>query len=108
MGLLKEKFGLRLKELRKSKGLTQEQVAEFVGIEPVNVSKIERGMHFPQPEKIEKFAIILGVSTKDLFDFEHIKDKKELIKNIEMSLKNFDLKELEFVYKFVSDLKLYK
>lgn len=108
MGLLKQKFGTHLKEIRKSKSLTQEQVSEIVGIDPVNISKIERGMHFPQPEKIEKFALALGVSVKDLFDFEHLQSKDELIHSINNSLKDFDIKNTEMVYKFVSNLKLYK
>ena len=39
MTSLKVKFGKRLKELRKSKGLTQEQVAEII-----NRSKISNGI----------------------------------------------------------------
>ena len=108
MGSLKEKFGKRLRELRKSKSVTQEQIAEIVGIEPVNISKIERGMHFPQPDKIEKFALALDVDIKTLFDFEHFQDKDTLIKTINIALKDFDIKNVEMVYKFVSNLKLYK
>jgi transcriptional regulator with XRE-family HTH domain len=55
MSSLKDKFGKRVKEIRKGKGITQEQLAESVNIEPPNISKIECGMHFPQPDKIEKF-----------------------------------------------------
>ena len=32
---LKQKFGKRVKELRKSKGITQEQIAELINIEPL-------------------------------------------------------------------------
>ena len=42
-----------IKELRKLKGLTQEQIAELINIEPPNISKIESGTHFPQPENID-------------------------------------------------------
>lgn len=105
---LKEKFGLRLKELRKSKSLTQEQIAEKVGIEPVNISKIERGMHFPQPDKIEKFASALDIDIKELFNFGHIQDRQELVISIIESLNHLGIKEIEMVYKFISILKLYK
>ncbi len=108
MTSLKEKFGKRLKEIRKSKSLTQEQVAEYVGIEPVNISKIECGMHFPQPDKIEKMAAVLNVEIKELFNFEHFNNRDILIKYIEESLEEFDLKDIELVYKFISNLKLYK
>ncbi len=108
MSSLKVKFGKRLRELRKSKGLTQEQLAERVPIEPPNLSKIECGTHFPQPEKIEKIADALGISISNLFEFEHLKEKNELLKNIIATLEEFDLKTTELVYKIVSELKLYR
>ena len=108
MSSLKIKFGKRVKELRKSKGITQEQIAELISIEPPNVSKMENGLHFPQPEKIEKIAKALDIDIKDLFDFEHIKKRDELVKYITTSLNDFDLKTIELIYKFVSNLKFYK
>lgn len=108
MSSLKIKFGKRVRELRRSKGITQEQMAETINIEPPNISKMENGLHFPQPDKIEKIANALDVSVQDLFDFEHIKKKQELIKYIESTIKNLDTKDLEFIYKFIYNLKLYK
>ncbi len=108
MSFLKERFGKHLKELRKAKSLTQEQMAEIVGIEPVNISKIERGMHFPQPEKIEKIANALNTDIKELFNFDHIQNKEMLIDYINNTLKRFDLKDIEIVYKFIKSLELYK
>lgn len=108
MSTLKAKFGKRVRELRKSKGFTQEQIAELINIEPPNFSKLECGMHFPQPDKIEKIAKILGVNIQDLFDFEHFQKKDDLINYISNSLEDFDLKTLELIYKFIYNLKLYK
>ena len=108
MTSLKQKFGKRVRELRKSKGLTQEQIAEIINIEPPNVSKMENGLHFPQPDKIEKIAKALNVDVHELFDFEHIQKKQDLVKYIKASLDNFDTKTLELVYKFIYNLKLYK
>ena len=108
MSSLKEKFGKRMKEMRKAKKLTQEQLAELVGIEPQNLSKIECGMHFPQPDKIEKIAYALGVNISELFDFEHFNRKEDLISYITLSLKEFDIKSIELIYKFICNLKLYK
>ncbi len=105
---LKQKFGKRVRELRKSKGLTQEHIAELISIEPPNVSKMENGLHFPQPDKIEKIANALGVEVCELFDFEHKKKKQDLIKYIKSSVENFDVKTLELIYKFIYNLKLYK
>lgn len=108
MSSLKQKFGRRVKELRKSKGLTQEQIAELINIEPPNVSKLENGLHFPQPEKIEKIAKALDVTIHDLFDFEHIQKKQDLIKHIKSMIDELDIKALELVYKFICNLRLYK
>ena len=38
---IKQLFGKRVRELRKRQGLTQEKLAEMVGIEPRNLLKIE-------------------------------------------------------------------
>ena len=108
MAGLRLKFGKRIRELRKSKGLTQEQVAEMINIEPPNFSKMENGMHFPQPDKIEKLALALNVNINELFEFEHKQSKQELIEYISNTVETFDIKTLELVYKFVSNLKLYK
>lgn len=105
---LKHKFGKRVKELRKQAGLTQEQMAELIGIEPPNISKMENGMHFPQPEKIEKIANALNVNIFDLFEFEHLQKRDDLIKYIKSEIDNFDEKKIELVYKFIYNLKLYR
>lgn len=47
-------------------------MSELVSIEPTNLSKIESGIHFPQPEKLEKIAQALNVSIAELFEFEHL------------------------------------
>jgi transcriptional regulator with XRE-family HTH domain len=108
MTSLKQKFGKRVREIRKSKGITQEQIAELISIEPPNVSKMESGLHFPQPDKIEKIANALNVSVQELFDFEHIQKREDLIEYIISSLPRYDNKTLELVYKFVYNLNIYK
>lgn len=104
----KQKFGKRVRELRKSKKMTQELLAELISMEPSNISKMESGMHFPGPDKIEKIAKILGVEAKELFDFEHFNKKQDLIQYIDDSLQSFDIKDIELIYKFIYNLKLYK
>lgn len=51
---LTKKFGKRLNEIRKRKGFTQEQLAELVGMDTVNISKLELGEHLPKKENLEK------------------------------------------------------
>lgn len=56
MDSCRKMLGKRIKELRKSKNLTQEKLSELVGFEPNHITKIEAGKHFPQPEKLEILA----------------------------------------------------
>ena len=107
MNALKEKLGKRIRELRKGCGLTQEQMAEIIGMEPPNISKMENGLHFPRLENIEKMLKIFNIEMRELFDFEHFQPKQKLIKQINDYLKSTDVKNVEFVYKFVDNLKKY-
>jgi len=74
-------LGERIKRLRQGADLTQEQLAEKVGIESASyVSKIEKGGPSPSFELLARIAEVLGVSLKDLFDIRanHPKEKKRL------------------------------
>lgn len=108
MKTLKEKFGHRLQEIRKSLGLTQESVAEKIDMDTPNLSNIENGKRFMSPENIEKIANALGVEVKELFDYEHHNQKENLIEEIKAFLSIADLEDISFVYKFIKDLKQYK
>lgn len=70
MSLLKSAFGNNLKLIRKSKGLTQEQLAELVGLNQRQLTRIETGVSFLSADVLEKLSIALNVNLKDLFDFE--------------------------------------
>lgn len=40
-----KKLGQRIRERRLTLGMTQQQIAEAIGLEPSNISHIERGGH---------------------------------------------------------------
>ena len=101
----KKKFGKRIKELRKSKNLTQEKLSELVGFEPNHITKIEAGIHFPQPEKIEAIAKVFEVQVKDLFDYEHKISKQSLKTKIVEWLDEAQISDIEYIYKTISNLK---
>lgn len=52
----------RLIELRKSKGLTQKNLADFLGIAPVSWQRFEYGSSKPKLENIIALADYFGVS----------------------------------------------
>jgi transcriptional regulator with XRE-family HTH domain len=62
-----EKFGIKLKTLRKEKGLSQEELAERSGLNRPYISGIEQGKRNVSLEVIEKLAGALGVEIQELF-----------------------------------------
>ena len=70
MADLKVTFGTRLQVMRNMKGITQEQLAAEVGITVESVSNIERGIHGPRFDNLEKIARALDIPVKELFEFE--------------------------------------
>lgn len=70
MSRLKIQFGQRLQILRSQAELTQEQLADKIGVTVESVSNMERGIHGPKFETLEKIAKVLKVNVKELFDFD--------------------------------------
>ena len=101
----KKKFGLRIKELKKDKNWTQDYLAEKLGMETQNVSRMEKGVHMPNISRIEILAEIFGVKISELFDFEHFSEKEKLTEIINTYIKNASLKDLQFLYKIISAYK---
>jgi transcriptional regulator with XRE-family HTH domain len=67
---LREKFGQRLKTLRVSRGMSQEQFSELLDISVDFLSLIERGINAPSFENLEAFSIQLRLPVSDLFTFD--------------------------------------
>lgn len=69
MSTLRYRFGKRLRFIRRQKDLTQEQLAEAVGISVEFLSNLERGINGPSFETLEKLAGVLAVPVQELFAF---------------------------------------
>lgn len=59
-------FGRRLRELRKSRSWTQQQLAEQVGIERAIIGNYELGLHYPAMPVLAKLALVFQVSADRL------------------------------------------
>ena len=68
--MIKKQLGRRICQLRKGKGLTQEQLAELTEYSVEFVSFIERGINGPSVEGLARIANALGVEVMALFDFK--------------------------------------
>lgn len=62
------KFGERIRKFRKENGLSQEQLAFKAGLHRTYVGMIERAEKNITLINIEKIAIALNVTIKELFD----------------------------------------
>lgn len=71
----KELLGLRVKEFRKQKKLTQEKLAEIIGVDNGYISKLEVGQNFPSITTLEKIADVLDVELYELFRYINNKSK---------------------------------
>ena len=58
----------KIRLIRETKGFTQEQVAEKLGVSPSAYGDVERGENDPKLSKLEKIAEILGVQLSELVD----------------------------------------
>ena len=62
-------FSKRLRKIRKSKGLTQGQLAEKIGINQSLINRYKKGVHSPNIITFEWLCKALEVSSKDLLGF---------------------------------------
>ncbi len=67
---LKKQFGRRLQQVRSSIGVTQEELAARVELTVESISNMERGIHGPGFDNLEKIALALKVPVKTLFEFD--------------------------------------
>jgi transcriptional regulator with XRE-family HTH domain len=68
--VLQKKLGQRIADLRRSRELTQEQLAEALDCSVEFISLVERGVNAPSVAGLEKFAKALKVDVRELFTFE--------------------------------------
>lgn len=82
-------IGNKIRELRKQQGITQEQLAESIGISFQAVSKWENNITLPDITLAPVLASYFGVSMDELFDFN--------IRKIEYTVK--DITEKAYKYR---------
>lgn len=71
-------FGENLKKLRKSKDLTQEALADFLGMSFQAISKWERGETYPDITMLPTIASFFGVTVDSLLGTDMIEKEKQV------------------------------
>jgi len=100
-------FNEKLQELRKSKGLTQEELAEKLYVSRTAVSKWESGRGYPNIDSLKEISMFFSVSIDELLSSEKLlfiaeKENKTNIKNICELL--FSIIDLFYVFLIVLPL----
>ena len=87
-----KKIGGFIKDCRKAKGLTQEQLAEQLNTSYKTVSKWECGNGFPDVSIMTMLCAALSITVNDLLNGEHI-DSKDYVNKAEQKL--IELQEMK-------------
>lgn len=72
----------RLKTMRKTKDMTQEQLAEYMGVSPQAVSRWETGATSPDISALPQLAGLFGISIDELLGYDEAERQKEISKVI--------------------------
>lgn len=83
----KELLGKKIQQIRKSRGFTQEKLAEIIEMDSGYICKMETGRHTPSLETLEKLANALKVGLSEFLNFETLTEtdyKTKLIELIEV------------------------
>jgi transcriptional regulator with XRE-family HTH domain len=98
---IKKLIGKRIKEIRRSKHLSQEQLAEKADINSKYLSRMERGTENPTLDMLIKLANALDVEMWEMFDFGHVKSHKELKESLQNIIKTADEPSLRLALKII-------
>lgn len=102
--MLKEQFAKKLKSIRKSRKLTQEQLAELVDVDFRYISFLENARSFPSCDLLEKITKALNISYADLFIYEENLSREEIKKQLIEIIQLLDDKNLYTLFKIAKDL----
>jgi len=97
-------LGARIKELRKNRAMSQEQLAERIDVDPKHLSRIESGRGYPSLDALENIANVLKIEMKDLFEYQHLDSAEEIEKTIDVLLKSVDENKKKILLKLIKAL----
>lgn len=96
-----ESIGIKIKEIRKRKKISQEKLAEMVSMNHRSIVRLENNQTIPTLETLEKIAVVLGVRISDFFEDKTVKKRNDIIKDINDCVATMSDEELKNFYKAV-------
>lgn len=98
------KIGVKLTELRRRKGLTQNQLAEMLGISAPAVSKWENDSSYPDITLLCPLARALDTNVDTLLQFEETLTEEEILEKINLLIESTLQKGYEYGEEMLRDL----
>lgn len=92
-------IGMRLKQARMDKKITQEQLAEKLDVSVAYVSRIERGSTTINLKRLSEICAILDVSEGEILDGSHPDSSSYLNSALSDLLKNCPAEKMDLIYK---------
>lgn len=102
--ITQKQLGLRIKEIRKSKKITQEKLAEMINVDFGYISKLEVGQNFPSLQTLNRIADALNTDVVEFFKYSELEElnlKEEIIKMLD----KFNIEEQKILYKIAKSIK---
>ena len=99
------KLGEKIKQLRKSKGISQEELASMLKINRNYLSRIETGKSEPTSSILKNIAEIFSVDLNSLLDITNEDKNTDKIKYIVENCKFLHDKDLDFIVRIMSVMR---
>lgn len=100
----KKILGKQLKQLRISRGISQEKLSELVFLSPRQMSIIETGNSYPSLDTFIRIAEVLQIDINEFFNIR-IKEKDELRLCIIELIKATDRKHLNLIKDIINAIE---
>ncbi len=97
-------LGTRLKKAREYLGLTQEDVANLIGVSRVIITNIEAGIRKVSAEELSKFAKIYGWTMEELLEGE----KEENVPMFARTFSELSKEDQDEILNLIKFKKMYK
>ena len=99
---VRKKIGQRIREIRKKRGLTQEQLAEKTGVTDKFIGAVERGESFASFAKLEAIAKSLDCDLRHFFEIDYMDESEsQLTRLIQKRVKLLSRDEKRYALKVI-------
>ncbi len=94
-------IGLRIKELRRNRHISQEQLAELIDVNFRTIQRIETGRNVPSLETLTRLAEAFNIEINDFFITEHLASREKILKDINETAQKLDDEKLRIFHKII-------